>query len=221
MPSTTHLPPSATFAAAVCAVAVMGLLWAERRGAGAARALCKTVASTAFIAVALTMGALDTRYGQLVVLALALGWLGDVLLLARRSAVFLAGLGAFLLAHVVYAAAFAGWPLSSGALLAGAALMVGLGAVVLRAFWPRLKPLYRLAVPAYVVAIGVMCTLAIGAGAGGGAWWLPAAALAFAASDISVARDRFIGHSFANKLWGLPLYYAAQLVLAASAARSP
>ncbi|WP_158636378.1 lysoplasmalogenase [Aerolutibacter ruishenii] len=216
----TDLPPSTVYAAVVCAIAVLGLLWAERRGARAARAACKTIASTAFIAVALAAGALDTPYGQRVLLALALSWLGDVLLLARRSAVFLAGLGAFLLAHVVFAWAFAGWPLHGGGLLAGAVLMAGVGAVVLRLFWPRLKPLYRVAVPAYVMAIGVMCTLAIGAGAGAGsgAWWLPAAALAFAASDIAVARERFIGHAFANKAWGLPLYYAAQLVLAASGA---
>lgn len=218
MPPVTDLPPSAAFAAAVCAVAVLGLLWAERRGAHATRAACKTAASTAFVAVAFAAGAGDTPYGQWVLLALALSWLGDVLLLAHRSAVFLAGLGAFLLAHVAYAAAFAGWPLHGGALLAGAVLMMGAGAAVLRVFWPRLKPLYRAAVPAYVAAIGVMCTLAIGAGVGSGAWWLPVAALAFAASDISVARDRFIGHAFANKLWGLPLYYAAQLVLAASVA---
>ncbi|GAB3743489.1 lysoplasmalogenase [Lysobacter olei] len=216
MPSMTALPPNAVFAAVVCALAVLGLLWAEHREARTVRAVCKTVASTAFVAVALAAGNVETTYARWVLLALALSWLGDVLLLAQRSAVFLAGLGAFLLAHVAYATAFAGWPLHGGALLVGAVLMVGVGALVLGVFWPRLKPLYRVAVPAYVVAIGAMCTLAIGAGAGSSAWWLPVAALAFAASDISVARDRFIGHAFANKLWGLPLYYAAQLVLAAS-----
>jgi uncharacterized membrane protein YhhN len=203
---------------AVCMLATLGLLWAEARHARVPRAAFKTVASSAFIAVALAAGAMATPYGRLILMALALSWLGDVLLLAQRSAVFLAGLGAFLLAHVVYAWAFAGGPLHGGALLAGAALMLVVGGLVLRAFWPRLKPLYRVAVPAYVVAIGAMCTLAIGVGAASGAWWLPVAALAFAASDISVARDRFIGHAFANKAWGLPLYYAAQLVLAASVA---
>lgn len=211
-------PAGVVAAAVVCVVAVLGLLWAERRGARVVRGACKVIASTAFVAVALAAGAMATTYGQTVLLALALSWLGDVLLLARRSAVFLAGLGAFLLAHVAYAWAFVAWPLHGGALWVGAVVMVVLGIVVLRVFWPRLKPLYRVAVPAYVAAIAVMCTLAIGAGMGSGAWWLPLAALAFAASDIAVARDRFIGHAFANKAWGLPLYYAAQLVLAASVA---
>ncbi|WP_198032467.1 lysoplasmalogenase [Aerolutibacter daejeonensis] len=213
------LPLSALLAMAICAFATLGLLWAEARQARAPRAAFKTVASSAFIAVALAADAAATPYGRLILIALVLSWLGDVLLLAHRSAVFLAGLGAFLLAHVVYAGAFAGGPLHGGALLAGAALMFVVGVLVLRAFWPRLKTPYRIAVPAYVVAIGAMCTLAIGAGVGSGAWWLAVAALAFAASDISVARDRFIGHALANKAWGLPLYYAAQLTLAASVAR--
>jgi len=31
-------------------------------------------------------------------------------------------------------------------------------------------------------------------------------------SDLSVARDRFVSRSFSNRAWGLPLYYAAQIV---------
>ena len=41
-------------------------------------------------------------------------------------------------------------------------------------------------------------------------------ALAFYLSDLSVARDRFIREAFVNRLWGLPLYYGAQLLLAAT-----
>jgi hypothetical protein len=29
-----------------------------------------------------------------------------------------------------------------------------------------------------------------------------------------VARDRFVRHQFLNRAWGLPLYYAAQVLLA-------
>jgi hypothetical protein len=43
-------------------------------------------------------------------------------------------------------------------------------------------------------------------------------ALAFAASDVSVARDRFVRPEFVNRAWGLPLYYAAQLLLATTPA---
>jgi hypothetical protein len=44
----------------------------------------------------------------------------------------------------------------------------------------------------------------------------PAAAGAglFALSDLAVAQDRFVARSFASTLWGLPAYYAAQLLIA-------
>lgn len=45
-----------------------------------------------------------------------------------------------------------------------------------------------------------------------------AGALAFTASDVSVARDRFVQHGFVNRAWGLPFYYAAQLLIAATPA---
>jgi uncharacterized membrane protein YhhN len=41
-------------------------------------------------------------------------------------------------------------------------------------------------------------------------------ALSFYFSDVFVARDRFIGHQFLNRLIGLPLYYAGQFLLAFS-----
>jgi hypothetical protein len=34
------------------------------------------------------------------------------------------------------------------------------------------------------------------------------------ASDVAVARDRFVAPSVGNRLWGLPLYFVAQLLLA-------
>lgn len=46
-----------------------------------------------------------------------------------------------------------------------------------------------------------------------------AAAALFYASDLCVARQKFVSPSPWNPLIGLPLYYAAQLCLAASIAR--
>jgi len=48
----------------------------------------------------------------------------------------------------------------------------------------------------------------------GGPLAVAVGALAFTASDVSVARDRFVRHEFLNRAWGLPLYYAAQVLLA-------
>ena len=41
-----------------------------------------------------------------------------------------------------------------------------------------------------------------------------AGAILFFASDLSVARDRFVAPGFVNRAWGLPAYYAAQLLFA-------
>ena len=60
--------------------------------------------------------------------------------------------------------------------------------------------------------------LAAGAARGGGPPLVLPAAVAFLLSDLSVARDRFVRPGLCNHLWGLPLYYAAQLAFAASAA---
>jgi hypothetical protein len=42
------------------------------------------------------------------------------------------------------------------------------------------------------------------------------AAVAFYLSDVSVARDRFVAPGFGNRIWGLPLYYGAQVLFALS-----
>jgi hypothetical protein len=38
----------------------------------------------------------------------------------------------------------------------------------------------------------------------------------FNLSELAGARHRFVANSFANRAWGLPLYFAAQLVLAST-----
>jgi uncharacterized membrane protein YhhN len=70
----------------------------------------------------------------------------------------------------------------------------------------------------YMVVIALMSALACAVTAAGGPWAVAVGALAFTASDISVARDRFVRHEFLNRAWGLPLYYGAQLLLASTPA---
>jgi uncharacterized membrane protein YhhN len=203
----------------LCAVAVAGLLWAERRGSSLGLWLTKPIASLAFIWAGLAAGALESAYGQLILLGLILCLLGDVLLIPHdRPTVFRAGVFAFLLGHVAYSAAFLTRPLDPFGLAAGAVLLavvVGATLLWLRGALPR-NMVWPVRV--YMVVIGVMATLACGVTAAGGPWAVAAGALAFTASDISVARDRFVKHEFLNRAWGLPLYYAAQLLLAVTPA---
>jgi len=202
--------------AIACIAATVALVWAEFRNWPNARRVFKTIASTAFVLVALRQGAVDSFYGRLILAGLVLSWVGDMLLLSARSRIFLLGIASFLLAHVAFSAAFSQLRIDTRALAVGLAAMTCAGAMVLRWLWPNLKSFYRGAVVAYVAAIVAMCSLAISVGAAPGAWPLVVGAMAFAASDISVARNRFVSPGFANKSWGLPLYYAAQLVIAFS-----
>ena len=210
-----HLMPWIAIALTIgCLLAVSGLVAAESRNLSAARGLSKFAASTAFVLVALSLHAAASTYGQLVLLALVLSWIGDVFLLSRRSVLFLAGLGSFLLAHVAFSVAFATGALSTSAFLVGLILVSAIGVITLRWLWGRLDAPYKVAVAAYVVAIIAMCTMAIAHSAASQSWLAAVGAVAFAASDISVARDRFVVSAFLNKAWGLPVYYSAQLLLA-------
>lgn len=180
-------------------------------------ALVKFLFSSAFVAFALWKGALESPYGIAVLVALGFSWLGDLLLVSQTSVFFLSGLCSFLLAHLAFGAAFLLKRIDF--LWAGGAIPVvviaGLGigrwliptvrAKTPKMFWP---------VFAYMVAISAMVTLAAGAAGSSRNFWILIGAVFFYGSDISVAREKFIEKSLANRAWGLPLYYAAQFILA-------
>ena len=69
------------------------------------------------------------------------------------------------------------------------------------------------AVLAYIFVITTMVALSAGTVAARGPL-LAGAAVLFFASDLAVARHRFVERSSTNKVVGLPLYYAAQLLFA-------
>lgn len=206
------------FTISACLAACGALVFAEYRGWKISKALLKISASTAFLALAVQLNATASIYGQVILLALVLSWVGDVFLLSQKSRLFLLGLASFLLAHVTFSIAFAFRPINSTALIVGLALMSCIGIAVLTWLWNHLKGFYRIAVTTYVIAIVAMCALAIAASAASGEWLLAAGAVTFAISDISVARDRFVAPGPINRLWGLPLYYLAQIILALSVA---
>lgn len=208
----------ATGTTLVCAATCVALVWNLRRGHWRVAAACKLAASAAMIATALALGAPSHIYGQWVVAGLVLSAVGDALLLSDRERWFLAGLGSFLLAHVAYATAFVLQPLSANA---GWFALAVMGMVVLITWrWLRqhLRGTMRPAVAAYLGVIGVMVAMAVASaavpGARPGAMLAAVSAVAFAASDVAVARERFVAASWINRAWGLPLYFAAQLGLA-------
>jgi uncharacterized membrane protein YhhN len=169
--------------------------------------------STGFVATAMAVGALETSWGSWVLAGLAASWLGDLALVRRGRAAFVAGLGAFTLAHGCYLIAFIARGLDSTAAVAGAAVMAAAGAGVLGWLRPNATSLMpTLAV--YVTAVAAMVAGAIGTHSYRAAWALLLGAVGFATSDIAVARERFVSPSPRNRMWGLPLYFAAQFLIA-------
>jgi uncharacterized membrane protein YhhN len=199
------LIPGAWRAIACIALLLVAHLAAEARGARVARAVTKVGASLGLVALALVLG-VDAPFDRGILAGLALSVVGDALLLSSRRPAFLGGLVAFLAAHVAYALTFA------GVARPDAWTAVGLGvasAIVLRWLWPHLGDM-KAPVVAYCLVIGVMLWLALGVGRDE----VALGAALFYLSDLTVARDRFVVPAFVNRLVGLPLYYAAQVLLA-------
>ncbi len=205
--------------AATTVVFTIALLIFEARNSRSGIWVSKPLAAAGFIACALGFGALESNYGIMILVGLCLSWLGDVLLISGgRGRSFLLGIVSFFLAHCAYIAAFLGlapdWETSAIA----AAIVAVFLLLFLRWVWPFLEGALRWAVLAYVIVIGIMVAVAAGASASTGNPALLAGALLFALSDVFVARDRFVQAGYPNRKWGLPLYFLAQLVLAASVA---
>ncbi len=203
-------------AAAVTLVGLVALLFVEWRRSLVGKAVIKPLTSAGFITTAVLAGAADSPYGRWVLVALALSWVGDVCLIGRARAAFLAGLVAFLLGHVAFAVAFVVRGLDSAWALGAAVPMAAVALFVERWLRPQVPDGLRRPVVAYITVITAMVVLSVGTWATSPAPLIPLAATLFWASDISVARDRFTGAGFGNRLWGLSAYYVAQLLFAFS-----
>jgi uncharacterized membrane protein YhhN len=213
----------------VSALACLVLIAAEYKHASTLRAVSKIIASLAFIAVGLlaahTHGDPAPSFDRHIVLGLVLGAIGDAALLGKTNRAFMAGLVAFLLGHLAYVIACIHLVDPRNALsLAGPygiiPAVIGIGALLW--LWPRLGKM-RIAVIVYVAIITSMVIAAIAVAR---SEYLPsrnrdtllAGAILFFASDFAVARDKFVDKSFVNRAWGLPAYYAGQLLIAWSLA---
>ena len=202
-----------------CAALVAGCLVAMRRGSELGVWLTKPLASAAFVWAAFAWGAPASPFGRWLVLGLAACALGDVLLIPRSAPrAFRAGMLAFGVGHALFAAAF----LSRGVSVTATVLALAGASAFTAGVWRWLRPHLgrddRIPVLLYVGVIALMLGCAIGAVARGAPWAAGAGALLFALSDLAVAQDRFVAPSFTSTLWGLPAYYAAQLLLAFGAA---
>ena len=196
------------------ALPLAGLWVAERRGATTLKLVCKPLASLCFVLCGALLLPWPAPPAQLLLLGLVLSLVGDVLLIPKGSKrAFLLGLGSFLLAHVAYALAFVARGVDGETVLVACALL-GVACVPLaRWLFSHVRGRMRPPVAGYVVAITAMVALAVGAVGDGARVTLAIGAVLFYLSDLCVARERFVVRSLWNGAVGLPLYYAAQLLL--------
>jgi uncharacterized membrane protein YhhN len=199
----------------VTSIAVLALLVGEARGPKWLPWIAKPCASLGFVAAGWSHRP-DDAAGWTVLAGLWLCLVGDVCLLSRARGWFLAGLGAFFAGHVAYAAAFVQRGVALPTVIVVTIGLAVPAVVVWRWLRVHVEPAMRGAVAAYIVAITVMVACAIAGGGPRGEWLVVVGAIAFYLSDLSVARDVFVQRAFVNRLWGLPLYYGAQLCLAAT-----
>lgn len=178
--------------------------------------VAKMLASTSFILVAVCSGGKASRYGAIIIAGLVLSWFGDLFLLGASQALFLAGLVSFLLAHVAYVIAFSFHGLNDRWSIAAVVPVAAVSILVSLWLTPHLPQEMVVPVRAYTFVISLMVITAFGARGAGGPALIPAGALLFYFSDLSVASMQFTDAPFPYYVWGLPFYYTGQLLLALS-----
>ncbi len=199
--------------AAACALAYLPL---SPCSASTMRSLLKTAAVALLAATAL----LDSA-PLLLVVALALCAIGDALLSFETDETFMAGIGAFAAGHIAYIALFLSHPSSDLALIFDkpgyfwSLIILGLVAATLLA--PRAGDLKGPVLGYIPIILGMGVTVLAVPETGALRWALPAA-LAFIASDLILATEKFLlppNHPALRitpyLVW--PLYWGAQVGL--------
>jgi uncharacterized membrane protein YhhN len=200
------------------ALCVTGLLWSETKGPHYLSWLFKPLAASCFIVLAVLNGAVDSNYGLWLLAGLCLCMAGDILLIPDSEACFKAGLTSFLLGHLLYAVAFLHLPWNTYA--AGLAVLPVALLAVLALRWLQVHLTADMVVPvrAYILVISLMLLAASSTLGSSGGLWIAVGAWGFAFSDLAVARHQFIKAQPLNRLWGTPLYFGSQMLLALSPA---
>ncbi len=202
-------------------ILLCGLVYYEKKQHRKRLLIVKSALSLLFILTALLQPSSVPTYFYYLLIGLIFCLIGDVCLALPREKAFRVGLVAFLVGHIFYIFSFSSLIHISRWVSIGLFIISGISALVF--FWlrPHLKSML-IPVLIYIVVITVMV---IGAWAVFGKFpsstsgkaLILAGALCFYFSDVFVARDKFIKQEYRNRLFGLPLYYAGQFMLAFSA----
>lgn len=212
--------PSARILVIVIAIACAALVALLLHGHALPALFAKIIASTAYIALAMRSGALASSYGRLILVGLIFSWCGDMALTSTSRQAFLAGLSAFLLAHVAYVAAFVRHGYHRVWVILAAVPLTAIAIAVWTWLEPHTPAALSIPVRAYIAVITLMVVFALGTRGRGGSLLIVAGAVLFFLSDLSVAALRLVQTDYPTYVLGLPLYFAAQACFALSASQS-
>jgi len=196
------------------------LLYFEKTGNRKGLLPTKTLLSLLFIITGLTQVQIWQPYAVIIIFGLVFCLGGDVFLALPQKRMFLFGLISFLLGHVCYVIGFF-WVANLGGMTILGVVTTGvIGIPIYKWLKPHLGSMQK-PVITYIVVISLMVIAAwslLGTHSlpDSGRWFVFVGAVSFYVSDIFVARDRFLQKSFVNRLWGLPLYYLGQFMIAFS-----
>jgi len=201
-------------------ILLFGVLYFEKKKNRIPLLITKSTLSLLFVMTALQQPYSVPAYYHYLFVGLIFCLVGDVCLALPQKKAFMGGLVAFLVGHVLYIFSFSSLIPISYWISTG--LFIVFGASALTFFWlhPHLKSML-IPVLIYILVITLMAS---------GAWavfgkssfqisgraLILTGALCFYVSDLFVARHRFIKQEYLNRLFGLPLYYTGQFMLAFS-----
>jgi uncharacterized membrane protein YhhN len=199
---------------------LIGLLYFEKKKDRKPLIVTKSILSLLFVITALLQPHSVPAYYHYLLVGLIFCLIGDVCLALPQGKAFRAGLVAFLIGHVFYIFSFSSLIPIFNWFSPLLFIIFGISAFIF--FWlrPHLKSML-IPVLIYIVVITLMVS---------GAWavfWKSSSqlsgrililvgSLCFYFSDVFVARDKFIKEEYRNRLFGLPLYYTGQFMLAFS-----
>ena len=184
---------------------------AVANGQRLAEYILKPLVMVALIAVASTLDPSSDFARVMLIIGLVLSMVGDVCLMVPTD-LFVAGLGAFLLAHVCYVIALIALGVSVGGLLIGMILMAALAVVVGRRIVQgaaRSDSALAGPVAAYIAVISVMVATAIGTGR----FFAVVGAVLFATSDSVLGWTRFLSDFSRSRLIVMVTYHLGQIGL--------
>jgi len=201
-------------------ILLFGVLFHEKKKNRLPLLITKSILSLLFVAATLLQPRPVPAYFHYLLVGLIFCLVGDVCLALPQKKAFMGGLIAFLFGHVLYIFSFSSLVPVSYWFSPGMFIIIVISVFIFLWLRPHLKSML-IPVLIYILVITFM---AIGAWAVfwkssfqvSGRAFIMAGALCFYVSDVFVARQRFIKEEYRNRLFGLPLYYAGQFMLAFS-----